>query len=114
LTSLPKALVYQILAVDRRVHADINLAQLSGQAIGKHLRFDDTDTGGGELPLDERYEGLRVLGALRHGCYAILQRTQRRRATGHVACGGVRGALNSASELRCMSFQVRHACCSVL
>ena len=29
-------------------------------------------------------------------------------------CGGVRGALNSASELRCMSFQLRHASCSVL
>ena len=41
-----------VLAADDRMNADIDLPQLSGQTIGEHLRFDDTDPGRGELPLD--------------------------------------------------------------
>ena len=41
-----------VLAADGRMNADIDLPQLSGQTVGEHLRFDDTDPGRGELPLD--------------------------------------------------------------
>ena len=34
------------------MNADIDLAQLSGQTVDEHRRFDDTDPGRGELPLD--------------------------------------------------------------
>ena len=34
------------------MNADIDLPQLSAQTVGKHLRFDDTAPGRGELPLD--------------------------------------------------------------
>ena len=41
-----------VLAADGRMNADIDLPQLSGQTVGEHLRFDDTDPGRGQLPLD--------------------------------------------------------------
>jgi len=41
-----------VLAADGRMKADIDFTQLSGQTVREHLRFDDTDAGQGELPLD--------------------------------------------------------------
>jgi len=41
-----------VLAADGRMNADIDLPRLSGQPVGEHLRFDDTDPGRGERPLD--------------------------------------------------------------
>jgi hypothetical protein len=43
---------HHVLAADGRMNADIDLPQLPGQTVGEHLRFDDTDPGCGELPLD--------------------------------------------------------------
>jgi hypothetical protein len=34
------------------MNADIDLPQLPGQTVGEHLRFNDTDPGRSELPLD--------------------------------------------------------------
>ena len=49
------------------MNADIDLPQLSRQTVGEHLRFDDTDPGRGELPLDEGDQRLEIVGALWHG-----------------------------------------------
>jgi len=64
-----------VLAADGRINADIDLPQLSRQTVGEHLRFDDTNPGRGELPLDEGDQRLEIVGALWHGLLcAILPR----------------------------------------
>jgi hypothetical protein len=79
-----------------------------------HLRFDDTDPGRGELPLDEGDQRLEIVGTLWHGLLCASYCDVEPRSERSVRLRRDRGRLTCASALRCMSFQVRHASCSVV